>query len=63
METAQEKTFDWIKRCIETSTLPLHIEGCKKLIELYVAKFGENSESTKELLLILLDKENSINYM
>jgi len=63
METAQEQTFDWIKRCIETSKLPLHIEGCKKLIELYVAKFGENIDSTRELMLILLDKENSINYI
>lgn len=55
------KSFDWVKNAIDSSTNPFHLECCRNLIELFVAKFN-NKELEGELLMILLERENQLNY-
>jgi hypothetical protein len=58
----QEKSFEWIVSAIQSSTNPFHIECCKKLIELYVAKFNQpRNESV--LLEMLVIKSDEVNYI
>lgn len=57
-----EKSYDWIVNAIQSSNNPFHIEGCRKLIELFHAKFNDDIKQD-ELLLMLLDKSNSIYYI
>lgn len=58
----QEKSFEWIVSAIQSSTNPFHIECCKKLIELYVAKFNQpRNESI--LLEMLVIKSDEVNYI
>jgi hypothetical protein len=57
-----EKSFEWVVNAILSSNNPFHIEGCRKLIELFHAKFND-SKVQEELLLMLLDKSNSIYYI
>ena len=57
-----EKSFEWVVNAISSSNNPFHIEGCRKLIELFNAKFND-SQKQDELLLMLLDKSNSIYYI
>lgn len=58
----KQKSFDWIKNAIESSNNPFHIEGCRKLIELFVSKF-EDSIQEGELLELLLLKTGQLNYL
>ena len=62
MSTQQEKSYEWVVSAINSSTNPFHIDCCKKLIELYIQKFNDNSKES-ELLLLLSDKENTINFI
>jgi hypothetical protein len=57
-----EKSYEWVVNAILSSNNPFHIEGCRKLIELFHAKFND-SKVQEELLLMLLDKSNSIYYI
>jgi hypothetical protein len=58
----KQKSFDWVKNAIESSNNPFHIEGCRKLIELFSSKF-EDSTQEAELLDLLLLKTSQINYL
>jgi hypothetical protein len=58
----KQKSFDWITNAIESSNNPFHIEGCRKLIELFASKF-EDSTQEGELLDFLLLKTSQINYL
>ena len=58
----KQKSFDWVKNAIESSNNPFHIEGCRKLIELFASKF-EDSTQEGELLDLLLLKTSQINYL
>jgi hypothetical protein len=58
----KQKSFDWLKNAIESSNNPFHIEGCRKLIELYASKF-EDSTQEGELLDLLLLKSSQIYYL
>jgi hypothetical protein len=62
MENIQEKSFEWIKNAIDSSNNPFHIDCCKKLIELYMAKFSD-LQREGDLLMRLSDKEQKINYI
>ena len=57
-----EKSFEWIVNAIQSSNNPFHIEGCRKLIDLFYAKFND-AEKQDELLLMLHDKSNNIYYI
>lgn len=57
-----EKSFEWVVNAILSSNNPFHIEGCRKLIELFHAKFND-LKVQEELLLMLHDKSNSIYYI
>ena len=57
-----EKSYDWIVNAIQSSNNPFHIDGCRKLIELFMAKFND-SQRESELSLMLFDKSNNINYI
>jgi hypothetical protein len=61
-ENLQEKCYDWVANAINSSNNPFHIEGCKKLIELYSAKFP-NALKEAELLMLVFDMEHKINYI
>lgn len=62
MTTQQEKSYEWVVNAINSSTNPFHIECCKKLIELYINKFNAQSQEG-ELMLMLSNKENNINFI
>jgi hypothetical protein len=62
METLQEKSYEWVSTAIESSNNPFHVECCKKLIELYTAKFPDGIKEA-ELLMLLHQKEHQINYI
>ena len=62
MENIQEKSYEWIVNAISSSNNPFHIECCKKLIELYMAKFNDTTREG-ELLMRLSDREHQINYI
>lgn len=55
------KSFDWVKNAIDSSTNIFHIECCKNLIDLFMAKFN-NNKLESELLLILFEKQQQLNY-
>jgi hypothetical protein len=57
-----EKSYEWIVSAIQSSNNPFHIDGCRKLIELFMAKFND-SQRESELSLMLFDKSNNINYI
>ena len=61
-ENIEQKSYDWIKSAIESSNNPFHIDCCKKLIELYSNKFN-NTLKEAELLLMVYDKSQQINYI
>jgi len=54
------KSYEWILNAIQSSTNPFHIEGCKKLIELFAIKFND-SNMESELIAEVIIKENLIN--
>jgi hypothetical protein len=56
------KSFEWIVNAIESSNNPFHVDGCKKLIELYALKF-QDEQKEMELALMLSNKENHIYYI
>jgi hypothetical protein len=62
MENIQEKSYEWIVNAISSRNNPFHIECCKKLIELYMAKFNDTTREG-ELLMRLSDREHQINYI
>jgi len=63
LELAQkQKSYEWIRQCIESSNNPFHIECCKKLIELFVKKYKGVWEEESELIDLMMAKENQINY-
>jgi hypothetical protein len=62
MDNLKLKSYDWIKNAIESSNNPFHIEGCRKLIELFVSKYEDSTQET-ELLDLLLLKTSQINYL
>jgi hypothetical protein len=62
LDNVQEKSYNWIANAINSSNNPFHIECCKKLIELYVAKFPDALKEA-ELLMLLYDKGNQVNYI
>lgn len=55
------KSFDWVKNAIDSSTNIFNIECCKNLIDLFMAKFN-NNKLESELLLILFEKQQQLNY-
>jgi hypothetical protein len=58
-----QKSYDWIVNAINSSNNPFHIECCKKLIELYMLRFPDEKWNREaELLLIVYQKENEINF-
>lgn len=61
-ENIELKSYEWIKSAIESSNNPFHIDCCKKLVELYSNKFP-NAIKEAELLLMIYDKSNQINYI
>jgi len=62
MDNLKLKSYDWIKNAIESSNNPFHIEGCRKLIELFVSKY-EDSRQEAELLDLLELKSSQIYYL
>jgi len=61
-ENLQLKCYDWVANAIQSSNNPFHIDCCQKLIELYSSKFPDSIKEG-ELLLMLYDKKNQINYI
>lgn len=57
-----EKSYEWIVSAIQSSNNPFHIDGCRKLIELFNAKYNDPIKEG-ELSLMLHDKTNNINYI
>jgi hypothetical protein len=57
-----EKSYEWIVSAIQSSNNPFHVECCRKLIELFTAKFNDSIKEG-ELSLMLHDKSNNINYI
>jgi hypothetical protein len=63
LDNVKEKSYHWIANAIDSSNNPFHIECCKKLIELYIAKFPNAIKEEAELLMLLYDKGNQVNYI
>jgi len=61
-KTQEQTCYDWVANAINSSNNPFHIDCCHKLIELYTAKFPDAIKEG-ELLLMLYDKKNQINYI
>ena len=61
-ESLQQKSYDWVLNAIQSSNNPFHIDCCQKLIELYCNKFPDAIKEG-ELLMMLYDKKNQINYI
>lgn len=61
-ENIELKSYEWIKSAIESSNNPFHIDCCKKLVELYNNRYS-NALKEAELLLMIYDKSNQINYI
>ena len=57
-----DKSYEWVVNAIESSNNPFHIEGCRKLIDLFHVKFND-LQKQDELLLMLHDKSNTIYYI
>ena len=57
-----EKSYEWIVSAIQSSNNPFHIDGCRKLIELFMAKFND-AQRESELSLMLHNKSNHIYYI
>lgn len=62
-KSMQDKSYEWILNAINSSNNPFHIECCKKLIELFIAKFPESAKQEAELLMIMYSKSDKINYI
>jgi hypothetical protein len=62
MEDVKTKCYEWVKDAIESSNNTFHIDCCKKLIELFVAKFDDSIKEA-ELLIILYRRIDIINYV
>ena len=62
LDNVQEKSYHWIANAIDSSNNHFHIECCKKLVELYVAKFPDGMKEA-ELLMLIYDRSNRINYI
>jgi hypothetical protein len=60
MDNLKLKSFEWIVSAIQSSTNQFHLECCRKLIDLYSQKFGE--EDKNELDLMLSEKSVQLNY-
>ncbi len=45
-----DKSFEWIKSAIATSTTPFHLECCEVLIELFAAKYNKDGEDCYNIL-------------
>ncbi len=45
-----DKSFEWIKSAIATSTTPFHLECCWVLIELFAVKYQKDGEEYYNLL-------------
>ena len=64
--------YEWIKKNIESSNSPFHVEGCKRLMQLFIEMYGKGEleenqltlvlELESELTMLLMNKENTINY-
>lgn len=57
----EQKTYDWVLKCIESCFTIEQIEGCSRLIDYFVEKFGKG-EAHGKLILALGIKDNQINY-
>jgi hypothetical protein len=63
MENSQmDKSYEWIVSAIQSSNNPFHIDGCRKLIELFKTKYNDSNKES-ELSLMLHDKSNNIYYI
>ena len=60
MDNLNQKSFEWVVAAIDSSTNQFHLECCRKLIDLYFQKFGEEQKS--ELDLMLSEKSVQLNY-
>jgi len=60
--TLKNKSYEWLLNAIESSNNPFHVDCCKKLIELFVIKFGDTQAET-ELLTALQKKQDTINFI
>ena len=57
----EQKTFDWVLKCIDSCLTPEQIEACGRLIDYFVEKFGKG-EAEGKLIDALGLKDNQINY-
>ena len=53
--------YEWIKKNIESSNSPFHVEGCKRLMQLFIEMYGkgelEENQLRKDALQKLIDKQ------
>ena len=57
----EQKTFDWVLKCIDSCFTPEQIEASRRLIDYFEEKFGKG-EAEGKLILALGLKDNQINY-
>ncbi len=60
--TETEIASDWIIKAINSSNNRFHVEACNKLISLFEARYPLAKDFVDNLMILLLEKENSINY-
>lgn len=46
-----DKSFEWIKSAISTSTSQFHLDCCEVLVELFAKKYAPSGEDCYNLLL------------
>ena len=60
--TETEIASDWIIKAITSSNNRFHVEACNKLISLFEVRYPLAKDFVDNLMMLLLEKENSINY-
>jgi hypothetical protein len=60
--TETEIASDWIIKAINSSNNRFHVEACNKLISLFEVRYPLAKDFVDNLMMLLLEKENSINY-
>jgi hypothetical protein len=60
--TETEIASDWIIKAINSSNNRFHVEACDKLISLFEVRYPLAKDHVNNLMMILLEKQNSIYY-
>jgi len=60
--TETEIACDWIIKAINSSNNRFHVEACDKLISLFEVRYPLAKDHVNNLMMILLEKQNSIYY-